>query len=354
MRVLFYVPDAAPDGRTRAFIAAARGLAASGWHVAFATCAPGELEHGDRGAPLAASGVRLVPLPATGALLGATTELARAIRAELAEVVFVHGARAQVAAAGAAWRAGRAAVVRRVGAGEAVTLGTAARAALRTAPTGFLCTWPEQATAVPAGASLGCTVAELGVVERPAVAEGRGCRVRCVVGPGAELRAALVLRAAAMIAPRHRDLALELVGPGARDEALGMHAAALGIRHLVTCDDAVAPGAPEPDVAWIVADGDRGAFGVLDAMAAGVPVLAERGSVAARYVVDGSSGAHLPPGDVAATAAVLARLLGHGDVRAAMGAAARHRAHRAFPESAMIDGFARAAGVARDRARWRG
>ncbi len=355
MRVLFYVPDAA-EGRTRAFVRAAQGLAHSGWHVAFATCAPnaaaGSRANGD--APAAADGVRVVALPAAGTLLGATTELSRAIRAELAEVVFVHGSRAQVTAAGAAWRAGRGAVIRRLGAGDAVTLGTAARAALRTAPTGFLCTWAEQAAAVPPGATLGATVAELGVAERPAAPEGRGFRVRCVVGPGSELRAALVLRAAAMIAPRHRDLALDFVGPGARDEPLGMHAAALGIRHLVSCYDAVAAGAPEPDVAWIVADGDQGAFGVLDAMAAGVPALAERGSVAARYIADGLTGAHLPPDDVAATAAVLARLLGHGDVRAAIGTAARSRVQRAYTESAMVDGFARAAGAARDRARWRG
>ena len=46
-------------------------------------------------------------------------------------------------------------------------------------------------------------------------------------------------------------------------------------------------------------------------------------------------------------------LLGHGEVRAAMGSAARSRVRRTYPESAMIDGFARAAGTARDRARWR-
>ncbi|HEY0779579.1 MAG TPA: hypothetical protein VGD56_16545, partial [Gemmatirosa sp.] len=147
MPVLFYHPDGVADARARVFVEAACGLADAGWHVAFAT-------RGDRGAGArptgaatlaAAAGVPVVALPAATSLLGATAELSRAIRAELAEVVFVHGARGQVVAAGAAWRAGRAAVVRRVAAGEAVTVGTAAQAAMRTAPTGFLCTWPEQA-----------------------------------------------------------------------------------------------------------------------------------------------------------------------------------------------------------------
>lgn len=353
MRALFHHADAAADGRARAFVAAARGLAAAGWHVAFAT-PPGT---GDRPTPAAAlaadAGVRVVPLPATTSLVAGTAELSRAIRAELAEVVFVHGERAQTVAAGAVWRAGRAAVVRRLGAGEVPAFGRGARASLRAAAVGVLCTWPEQAADVPARATLGTTVVGLGVPERAAVPDGPGTRVRCVVGPGAELRAAVVLRAAAMIAARHRDLALAFVGPGARDEALSMHAAALGIRHRVTAADVLPPGAPEPDVVWVVADGDDGAFGALDAMAAGVPVLADRGGTAARYVVDGITGLHLAPGDVAPAAAALARLLAQPETRATMGAAGQARARRVHAESAMVDGFARAAGVARDRARWR-
>ncbi len=355
-RVLFYHPDGTADARARAFVAAAHGLAATGRHVAFATVAPREPDARPSGAAAlaAAAGVPVVALPAATSLVGATAELSRAVRAELAEVVFVHGARAQVVAAWAAWRAGRAAVVRRVGAGDAVTLGTAARAALRTTATGFLCTWPDQSAAVPAAARLGSVVADLGVAERAPAPDGRGCHLRCTVAPGAEQRAALVLRAAAMIAPRHRDLQLALVGSGAHDESISMHAAALGIRHLVAFDETVSAGTPDPDVAWVVADGDAGAFGALDAMAAGVPVLAERGSAPARYVVDGVTGVLLAPDDVPSTAAVLARLLGHADVRATMGAAGRSRARRTYPESAMIDGFARAADVARDRGRWRG
>ncbi len=352
-RVLFYHPHAAADGRARVFVAAARGLAARGWHVAFATVEPTR-----RRAPAAelaeAAGVRVVVVPAPRGLLADTAELSRALRGELAEVVFVHGERGHVVGAGAAWRAGRAAVIRRLGAGEAPTLGRTERASLRAAPTGFLCTTPDQAGAVPARAALGAVVADLGVPAREPAGEGRGSHIRCALGPGAEQRAALALRAVAMIAPRHRDLRLALVGPGAKDEDLQLHAAALGIGNRVTADELLPADAPDPDVAWVVGDGDDGALAALDAMAAGVPVLAERGSVPARYVADGITGVHLAAGDVAGSAAVLARLLGHAETRATMGAAGRARTLRAYAEPAMVDGFARAAGGARDRARWRG
>jgi glycosyltransferase involved in cell wall biosynthesis len=103
-----------------------------------------------------------------------------------------------------------------------------------------------------------------------------------------------------------------------------------------------------------VAEGDDGAYGALDAMAAGVPVLAERGATAARYVADAITGLHLAPGDVPGTAAVLAQLLAGGDARRAMGQAGRARLARTYTETAMLDGFARAAAAARGGARWRG
>ena len=354
-RGLGYPPEAAGDGRARAGIAAARGLADRGWHGAFATLVDGSPARPGTAAALAdAAGVRVVPVPGLRGVLADTARLSRVVRAELAEVVFVHGARALGGGGGGGGGGGRAGGGRGGGGGVARALGTRERAALRVAPTGFLCTTPEQAAAVPAGAALGAVVADLGVPERAPAAEGRGCRVRCVLGPGTQLRAALALRVAAMIAPRHRDLHLALVGPGAESEALQLHAAALGVRNQVTFDATVRPDAPDPDVVWVVADGDDGAFGVLDAMAAGVPVIAERGSTSARYVADGISGLLLAPDDVAATAAVLARLLGHAGTRATMGAAGRGRVRRAHSEAAMVEGFARAAGAARDRARWRG
>jgi glycosyltransferase involved in cell wall biosynthesis len=88
-------------------------------------------------------------------------------------------------------------------------------------------------------------------------------------------------------------------------------------------------------------------------MARRVPVLVQRDTVPARYVADGITGVHLSAGDVAGTAATMASLLAHPDERRAMGNAGRARVARAFTETAMLDGFVRAADAARDRSRWR-
>ena len=63
-------------------------------------------------------------------------------------------------------------------------------------------------------------------------------------------------------------------------------------------------------------------------MAMGIPVLADRGTVAGRYIADGITGALLNPGDTPGTAAVVAGLLGNDERRRAMGNAGRARVAR--------------------------
>ena len=69
-------------------------------------------------------------------------------------------------------------------------------------------------------------------------------------------------------------------------------------------------------------------LGVLEAMALGKPVVASRLGGLAELVADGESGLLVPPGDPAALAAAIARLLADAPVRAAMGRTARVRAER--------------------------
>jgi glycosyltransferase involved in cell wall biosynthesis len=83
-----------------------------------------------------------------------------------------------------------------------------------------------------------------------------------------------------------------------------------------------------------------------------VPVLADRGSVAERYVPDGIAGLLLPPGDPYGAAAAIARLLGHEEQRAAMGGAGYTRVARDYDEVAMVAAFECAATAASDRAQW--
>jgi glycosyltransferase involved in cell wall biosynthesis len=74
----------------------------------------------------------------------------------------------------------------------------------------------------------------------------------------------------------------------------------------------------------------REGFGVTcaEAMAYGRPVVASAVGGLLDLVVDGETGLHVPPRDVAALRAALVRLLGDPELRARLGAAARERAAR--------------------------
>jgi glycosyltransferase involved in cell wall biosynthesis len=353
MKALFHHPTADWNGQARAFAAAAGGLSARGWDTLFACCPDTDAHrHAE------ANGLRVHALGRDEGFVAGSTSLARAVRAQAIEVVFVHGERAQLAAAGGAWRASRGLVVRRFGVGEEPALGRTARTVMRSTPTALLCTWPEQWATLPK--ELTVVTGEVGVptpldlpdADDRADAPGDGTlrRVVGICGRDGRSRTSTLLRAVSMLAPRHPELRVALVGPGSDDEELRIHAAALGVHRLVThlggrseARDLLG-GA---DLGWVLADGDDGAFGALDCMAAGVPALVERESHAARYAPDAIGAVHLEPGDVAGAAAVIARLLAHDAERMAMGAAGRARVARTFPESAMLDGFERAATGAR-------
>jgi glycosyltransferase involved in cell wall biosynthesis len=81
-------------------------------------------------------------------------------------------------------------------------------------------------------------------------------------------------------------------------------------------------------------------------------VIAHRSPLTEHHVADGITGILLPTGDPSLTASAVASFLAHDDARTAMGNAARTRVQRDFPETAMIDGFERAAMAAADRTKW--
>jgi glycosyltransferase involved in cell wall biosynthesis len=177
----------------------------------------------------------------------------------------------------------------------------------------------------------------------------------CVTAGAARVRAGTALRTLALLAERHPDLRLALVGQGADQEDVHMHAAALGVSplvHFLGDRDDLPIVLAAADVGWVAADGDDAGFACLDFMAARVPIVSERSSLVSHYVPDGIAGVLLPPADPSDTAAAVASFLAHGDQRDAMGRAGRTRAQRDFAEEPMIDGFAAAANVAGDRASW--
>lgn len=284
------------------------------------------------------------------------------------EVVFVHTEREQLVASLAIRLAERAALVRRMPAGATLTRGPEARLGERLAATGYLFTTEASGSNgntprgafEPVAADVGVSIESIEQV-RPLTLAAIGANdgdqlIACVYDPTARRRIAALLRAVALLAPRHPGLRLAIVGPGAEDDDLRMHAAALGITEIVAhvgqrLDQQAVLSAAE--LAWVAAGGDNAAFGYLDLMALRVPVLAERDALSSRYVADGICGVLLAQPDPGTMAARIAVLLAHGERRSAMGNAGRARVTRDFSEQDMVDGFERATEIARDRSRWR-
>lgn len=368
MRVLFYYSPAEWSGSARAFAAAAVALAGRGYQCTFVCRADSPVEdhltpHAER-----LPGVELTPVPLGGPWMHESLRLRQVLLEHYVEVVFVHSEREQLVASLAIRLAERAALVRRVPAGAKLARGPEAKLGERLAATGYLFTTDSAASNgassrgafEPVAADVGVSVAAIEQVRPLALtsigAPGGDQLIACVYDSSARRRIAALLRAVALLAPRHPGLRLAIVGPGADDDDLRMHAAALGITEVVAhvsqrVDQHAVLSAAE--LAWVAAGGDNAAFGYLDLMALRVPVLAERDTLSQRYVADGISGVLLPQPDPGTMAARIAVLLAHEERRAAMGNAGRARVTRDFSEQEMIDGFERATEIARDRSRWR-
>jgi hypothetical protein len=294
--------------------------------------------------------------------------LPRLLLRRFIEVAFVHSEREHLAAALGARIAERGAVIRRIGVGDQLTRGRRARLALRLAASGALLTrLSDETPAVPPYGTIEPVWSDLGIdaerhdtmlpAARSTLSAAADTQLIVCVRDAATGRTAVanVLRTIALLAPRHPELRLALVGAGSDDEDVRIHAAALGITKFVVQlgerDDELSV-MRAADAGWVIATGDTAAFAHLDLMALRVPVLAERDPVALRYLADGITGVLLPPADPPATAAAVATFLAHGARRAAMGNAARARVAREFPESAMIETFYEAVEAARVRERW--
>jgi glycosyltransferase involved in cell wall biosynthesis len=368
VRVLFYYSSPEWSGSARAFASAAIAMAGRGYQCTYVCRADSPVE--DHLTPSAdrLPGVELTPIPLGGPWMHESLRLRQVLLEHYVEVVFVHTEREQLVASLAIRLAERAALVRRVPAGLKLARGPEAKLGERLAATGYLFTTEPSGSNgsaprgafEPVAADVGVsveTVEQVRPLSLPAIgARGGDQLIACVYDPSARRRVAALLRAVALLAPRHPGLRLAIVGPGADDEDLRMHAAALGITEIVAhvgqrLDQHAVLSAAE--LAWVAAGGDNAAFGYLDLMALRVPVLAERDALSQRYVADGISGILLAQPDPGTMAARIAVLLAHEERRAAMGNAGRARVTRDFSEQGMIEGFERATELARDRSRWR-
>ena len=381
MHVLFLHSAREWSGTARLFARAARGLSERGAKVTLLVTpdsnvhlavSPRRDPNQPRHTPIPEP-FEIIPFSTGGWFLSAARRLKKIFRRWDADVLFVTTDHEHLIAAAACWLSRDAAVVRWTPSGTKLNLGFAGRWATRMAKTSFLfATETDRRAANLPKRALDSAVAELGInvanyptdgAKAPAE-EGDSASdqkpaeplkfVVCVYDPTARGRAATAIRTLSMLSPRHPNLRLMFVGPGSDDEDLRMQAAALRVLHLVSFlgerDDQINL-MRDAHLGWVVADGDTGAYGILDLMALAIPTVASEGGVAQRYIAHGISGALYPPDDSATTAATVAGMLTSEETREAMGKAARVRVAREFPEEQMIEAFDKAANSARTRGR---
>lgn len=382
MHILFLHCATDWSGTARAFAVAARGLAARGHTVRFLAEPESSVEQAVSRMATSASRLggtdletkhdiapfEVVQFRCDGGWLAAGWRLKHLFRHWDADIVFVTTAREHIVASVACWLGRRGAIVRRSPAGRALNLRRRGFAAWLT-KTVYLLSDEESAAASklprragrPVVAMLGADVTrypERADGTNPEPTDGLGIRyIICVYDPNSRGRAATAIRTVSMLAPRHPYLRLMIFGPGSDSEELRMQAAALGVLDLVSFlgerDDHLLL-MRDADLGWVVAESDTAAYGILDLMALGVPVIASEGSIAEPYVANLITGTLIPPDDPATTAAAVVSLLTNEGQRVAIGAAGRARVAREFPEQAMVNGFEQAVNTASGRTRSKG
>ena len=357
MRVLFLVSDSHWSGRARAFALAARGLAARHEvHIACDAECPVQVR-------LVKESLSVVPMNPNATAAGDTLQLRRTLMERGVDVVFVH-TDSEHFTASSAFRLGRGggAVIRRIPP-FAIAAGSAGgRVASRLAPSGLLfSTDADMRSAQGTRNALAPILAPLGVdtsihdgvaaAKKVAGARPDARLIVCVHDGGDKRGVLTAMRTLSLLAPRHPELHLAVIGSPHQDE-LRMHGAALGINPMLTLlgspDDELAV-LRSADIGWVAAESDAAAFAALDFMALRIPVIAARTPLTEHYVADGIAGLLLPPGDPPTTAASVATFLARKDQHAAMGTAARARLEREFRYDAMIAGYEEAVNAAAGR-----
>jgi glycosyltransferase involved in cell wall biosynthesis len=136
-------------------------------------------------------------------------------------------------------------------------------------------------------------------------------------------------RALALLEPG--TFVASVVGEGPDRPELEREIARLGVAlELVGERDDVPALLAASDVFVLSSKSEGMPIAILEAMAAGLPIVATRVGGVPELVVEGGTGLLVPPGDVEALAAGLRQLLGDSDLRRRLGAAGRTRAEQCF------------------------
>ncbi len=163
----------------------------------------------------------------------------------------------------------------------------------------------------------------------------------------------------AALAPLPAELSWRMIhiGGGVRASRLKQEAARLGLAGRIEWRGA----RPQPEVlaayreadlfvlaAKIAPDGDRDGLPnvLVEAQSQGLPCLSTALSGIPELIEDGATGVLVPPGDRAALAAALARLIADPGLRARLGAAGEVRVRSAFDAESAIEALARRFGLA--------
>jgi glycosyltransferase involved in cell wall biosynthesis len=148
----------------------------------------------------------------------------------------------------------------------------------------------------------------------------------------------------------YQDLHLLLIGDGPDRFRLEQFARAIECRphlHFRGPQNDVAPQLAAAELIWVPDRVEVSVNAILEAMAAGRPVVASRLPGVAEVMAEGETGLLVPPGDKAALARQTRRLLDDPALRQWHGAAGRARAAEQFAAAGMVRRFADLYGTVR-------
>jgi sugar transferase (PEP-CTERM/EpsH1 system associated) len=151
-----------------------------------------------------------------------------------------------------------------------------------------------------------------------------------------------LVQAAALLRERGLRFHVLIAGDGPLRDALAQQVTALdlhGCVHLLGHRGDVERLYAALDVYVLCSRSEGMPNTILEAMAAGVPVVATQVGGVDEVVVRGATGLLVPAGDTAALADALARLISDVHLRERMGAQARAHAERHFSVAAMVGGY---------------
>jgi glycosyltransferase involved in cell wall biosynthesis len=187
-----------------------------------------------------------------------------------------------------------------------------------------------------------------GVRVGPSPRTDRSSSPRVVIGAASRLVPVKgvqnLLRALPDVRARHPEVSLEIAGDGAQRPSLEADARRLGVADHVRFLG-WQPNLTEPFRRWsvFVQPSIEEGFGlaVLEAMAAGLPVVATQIGGLTELVVHGVTGLLVPPGSDRGLAEAISTLLDDAARSRNMGLAGRERAERLFTVERMVDGILR-------------